>query len=106
MSAFTHGWAVGDRIWFFEEKRPYTIQAASEQFLICTKPFAPRRTVIYTIVDFAKNVRGADNMLFGMGYETREQCQERLADLLDDDHPAEVSRRNKVPLAIRDTGRR
>lgn len=42
-------------------------------------------------------MRGADNMVFGRGYETKEQCEENLAALHDD---MEVSRRNCVPLDV------
>ena len=40
---------VGSRIWFKEEKRPYKVRAADGRFLVCTKPFKPRKTVLYCI---------------------------------------------------------
>lgn len=95
--------AVGHRVWFEEERMPYTVQARSEQFIVCTKPFAARKTVIYTILDLYRHVRGPDNLVFGMGYETREQCQERLSDLLEG--VAEVSYRlhRILPINIKKT---
>ncbi|WP_148289423.1 hypothetical protein [Fibrella aestuarina] len=30
----------------------------ADRFLICTKPFNPRRTVLYTIVDLKKGIHG------------------------------------------------
>jgi len=72
---------VGSRVWFSEERMPYTVQARNERFIVCTKPFAARKTVIYSIMDLERMVRGPDNMIFGAGYETREQCSERLQDL-------------------------
>lgn len=78
---------VGEKIYFEEEKRPYTIQARNERYMICTKPFAARKTVIYTIVDFEKEERGPDNLIFGLPYETKEQI-------------IEISRRRSIPLRI------
>lgn len=44
---------VGDRVWFLEQARPYKVQAisASGRYLVCTKPFSVKRTVLYTVVD-------------------------------------------------------
>lgn len=94
--------AVGHRVWFESERLPYTVQARSDRYVICTKPFAAQRTVLYTIIDVEESVRGADNMVFGGGYETREQCEDRLAELHGPDG-MEVSHRNRIPLDIRKT---
>jgi hypothetical protein len=95
---------VGDRIWFDEEVRPYTIQARSLRFLVCTKPFAARHTVIYTVVDLLTLVRGTENLVFGFGAETREKCEEMLARLegtaFGDGYRTEVSHRNRIALKI------
>jgi hypothetical protein len=40
------------------EKRSYKIQARSDRYLVCTKPFNLRKTVIYTIVDLDQYIRG------------------------------------------------
>lgn len=90
--------AVGHRVWFAEERMPYTVQARDGRFIVCTKPFAARKTVIYTVLDLQRGVRGPDNLVFGMGYETREECQERLCDLQDG--TAEVSHRPQRVLPI------
>ena len=50
---------------------------------------------MYFIVDLVKMVRGPDNMVFCFGYETQEQCEERLKELQDG--TIEVSQRNCVP---------
>lgn len=42
---------VGDKVRFAEEKQAYTIQARSERYLICSKPFNPKHTVLYCVVD-------------------------------------------------------
>lgn len=91
---------VGCRVKFSEETQRYTIQARDDRYLVCTKPFNPRRTVLYTIVDLVEQVRGPDNLVFCMGYETREDCQERLADLNRDEFPTEISYRRRIPLRV------
>lgn len=61
---------AGDRIRFAEEKQRYTVRAVSAdgRWVICTKPFNPHRTVIYTVIDFDSGVRGPDNY-HGLGYD-------------------------------------
>lgn len=58
---------VGDKITFSSEKRAYTVQAATKRFIVCTKPFNARKTVLYTAIDLARNVRGTENLIFGFG---------------------------------------
>lgn len=89
---------VGDKVRFAEEKQAYTVQARSDRFLVCTKPFNPRRTVLYTVVDVANQVRGMENLIFGMGAETRAQCEQMLERL--ERGKTEVSYRNRVPLRL------
>lgn len=95
---------AGDLIKFVEERNPYTIQARSSRYLVCTKPFAPRKTVIYTVVDLERQIRGTENLVFGHGQETREQCYETLLRLHGIypglDWATEVSHRNNVSLRI------
>ena len=108
--------SVGSKIKFVSEKQKYTVQASDDRFAVCTKPFNPRRTVLYTIVDFKEQVRGPENLIFGMGAETREQCEDmldRLNGRLDSggrmlkeagypvlEHTTEVSHRNRISLDI------
>ena len=74
---------VGDKIYFAEEKRPYTVRACDDRFLICTKPynFKPK-IVIYTIVDLVEGIRGTDNYSIGWCdyYETKD-CERMLHEL-------------------------
>lgn len=91
---------VGDRVAFAEETMAYTIQARSERYLICTKPFNARRTVLYAIVDLVDKIRGPDNLLFGLGYETRAACETRLGELLDPETCVEISHRRRIPLKL------
>jgi len=51
---------------------------------------------MYFIVDLERYVRGTDNSVFCAGYETQEQCEERLNELQEG--WIEVSYRNYVPL--------
>lgn len=70
---------IGTKIYFKGEKRPYTVRARSRRFLVCTKPFNPQKTVLYTIIDRDHKVRGTENLIFGMGAETDQDC----ADMID-----------------------
>lgn len=88
----------GDKIKFQEESQQYTIRACDKRFLICTKPFNPKHTVIYTIVDLLNGIRGTENLVFGFGAETDEQCQEMLLRLQT--NKSSISHRNQIPLKI------
>ena len=98
------GLGAGCRLTFVEEKHPYKVRAAGERYLVCTKPFNLRRTVLYTVVDLVERVRGTENLVFGSGAETDEQCAEMLRRLegkcADTGFTTEVSHRNRVPLNI------
>jgi hypothetical protein len=111
---------VGSMIKFAEEARPYRVRARSQRFLVCTKPFNLRKTVFYTIVDLKENVRGPENLVFGMGAESDDDCREMIQRLEGTtppdmevnaaiaslglepvaDSPTEVSRRNRIALRI------
>jgi siroheme synthase len=77
---------------------PYTVRASNTAFCVCTKPFAARKTVLYTIIDWEQNVRGAEDLVFGMGAETTQECEEMLERLTLGE--SEVSYRNRVELDI------
>lgn len=87
---------AGDRLFVRCEKRPYRVRCRSERFIICTKPFNPRRTVLYFIIDLKEWVRGPDDRIFCCGYETDRDCEERLEEL--ERGEIEISWRNRVPL--------
>jgi hypothetical protein len=88
----------GDRIKFAEEKQAYTVQATSDRYSVCTKPFNPKKTVLYSIVDWEEQVRGTENVIFCNGAETQEQCFQMLVRLLEGH--SEVSYRNRIPLVV------
>jgi hypothetical protein len=57
---------VGDKFKVDSEARRYTVQAASARFAILTKPFAARKTYLYSIVDIQQGWRGRCNLVFGL----------------------------------------
>ncbi|HEX7313274.1 MAG TPA: hypothetical protein VF297_05110 [Pyrinomonadaceae bacterium] len=93
--------SVGAKVKFEAEKGPYTVKACSERYAICTKPFNPKRTVIYTIVDFERDVRGRNNLVFNVyDYAAQADIDKCLRDLEDPQSVVEVSHRNCVDLDI------
>lgn len=100
---------VGDRVKFVEERNSYIVQARNNRFLVCNRPFPLRNTVLYTIVDLYKQIRGTENLIFGFGAETQKECEEMLARLIlpcpalgkhGTEFPTAISYRNNVPLVI------
>jgi hypothetical protein len=91
---------IGTRIWFAEEKRPYRVRARNDRYLVCTKPHNLLHTVLYTIIDLHEKVRGTENLIFGSGAETDEQCAEMIDRLSATDNPTEVSHRNRIPCVV------
>jgi hypothetical protein len=88
----------GDKIWFPGQKQGYTVIVRNDRYAICTKPFNPRKTVMYTIIDFKEQIRGTEDLIFCMGFETDKQCEEALQRL--ENRESAISRRNRVPLVI------
>lgn len=91
---------IKTKIWFEEEKRPYSVRAVSERYIVCTKPFNLRHTVLYTIIDLKNGMRGTENLLFITGAETDEQCEYIISRLTDPYEPTFLSRRNSIPARI------
>ena len=87
---------VGDKVYIPNEKRPYKVKARDNRYIICTKPCF--ETVLYFIIDLAKKWRSTDDRVFCSGYETDEQCQERLKELQTG--KIGLSIRNGLPLDI------
>lgn len=88
---------IDDKIKFEGEKHRYTVQACDERFIIATKPFNAQKTVLYTIIDLERKVRGRDNLIFSHGYESRSDCEENLLRLQEGS--MEVSYRHFAPLS-------
>lgn len=73
----------GQRIWFSDGKKSFRVREANEHFAICTQPYNFRpKTVVYTIIDFERGVRGPDNMVFGIhDYYSDEDCKDAFDEL-------------------------
>ena len=89
---------VGDKVYIPNHKRPFRVRARDDRYIICTKPFNAQHTVIYFIVDLVDKWRAPDNLIFGLGYETDEDCQERLRQLQGGE--IGLSWRRGIPLDI------
>lgn len=72
---------VGDKVKFWGEKRAYKIQACDKDFIIATKPYNPKRTFIYTIIDLKHLVRGADNYGCLYDYDKEKEANKALKQL-------------------------
>jgi hypothetical protein len=88
----------GTRVRFAEEKQAYTVRAIGPRFAVCTKPFNPRHTVLYTVIDFEEKIRGTEGVVLGLGAETDEDCEEMLQRL--ESVETEISHRNRIPLVF------
>lgn len=103
----------GTKLWLSERRKSsrnaYVVRASSIAFSVCTKPlnmitrlgggkYRHTKTVLYTVIDWRANIRGTENLIFGMGAETKEDCEAMLERLTDGD--SEVSYRNRVPLEV------
>lgn len=99
---------VGALVKFAKEKKRYTIQASNRFFSVCTKPQnlvkrrgksgVVKKSVLYTIIDWVHQQRGTENLVFGMGAETRKQCEEMLDRLTNNE--TQISHRNFCELDI------
>ena len=89
---------VGSKIWLHEGKRPFTVRASNRFYSICTKPLNCRKTVVYTIIDWKNNINGTENLIFGCGAETKEQCEQMLDRITNAE--SNISQRNWCELKI------
>lgn len=89
---------VGSRIWFEGESQPYRVRARDERYIICTKPFNLKKTVLYSVIDLEEMRRGPDNNIFCCGYETEDQIEANMKEFRE--RTLEVSRRRGIDLAV------
>ncbi|KXF53495.1 hypothetical protein AXA44_44405 [Rhodococcus sp. SC4] len=94
---------AGDRIRFgLEPRRPYTVRATSEHFVVCTRPrdFATGEFV-YTVIDWRNGIRGPVNVI---GPQLDVSTDGRCRDLLENLEAGrwEINHRNRVQLDILD----
>ncbi len=88
----------GDKFKADGERNRYTVMAANDRFSIMVKPFAPKKTYIYTIADLELGVRGPCDLIFGPPYALDTQDGARLAMEMLTNGEMSVSRRNCVSL--------
>lgn len=71
--------SVGDKVQLADTVQRWTVRGVTTagRFAILTKPFNLQRTVLYSVIDFDRGVRGRDNF-YGLGYETDEQVADAL----------------------------
>lgn len=89
--------SLGAKVYVARERRGYVVRARNERFAVCTKPHF--KTVLYFILDAVNGVRGTENLVFGFGAETDEDCEEMLERVSSGQ--TEVSHRNRVPWDVR-----
>lgn len=90
---------IGDKIKFETEKQRYTVKAKSDRFLICTKPFNPKKTCLYTIIDLDRLVRGTNDRIFNpYDYMIQEDIDECMEDLISG--KVEATHRNCILLDV------
>jgi hypothetical protein len=70
---------IGDKVKLSDTVRRWTVRGVTKagRFAILTQPFNLKRTVLYSVIDFDRGVRGRDNF-HGLGYETDEQIVDAL----------------------------
>lgn len=100
---------VGSKLRFEGEKQMFTVQASNRVYSVCTKPlnmirrrgggkYEHEKTVLYTIVDWRNGIRGTENLVFGFGAETKEQCEEMLERITN--AGSDISHRNWTDLKV------
>ena len=89
---------VGDKVYIPNDKRPYRVRVRDDRYIICTKPYNPQQTVLYFIIDLVDKWRAPDDRIFCAGYETDEDCNERLKELQEG--LIGLSVRRGIPLDI------
>lgn len=88
-----------DKIYFIGEKQAMTVKAVNDRFLIATKPYNPKRTVIYTIIDFKQERRNRNSYVFNpYDYKEQKDIDDCMKDLLSGE--CEISHRNWVFISI------
>lgn len=98
---------VGDRVAFHGERQArWKVRACGERYVVLTKPFNNfGRTDRsygrhhYTVIDLAEGIRGTDDCVGSLGYESDEEIEHALGRMESGDF--EISVRNNVTLDIR-----
>jgi len=89
------------KILFKDEPHPFIVKSNKGRYAICTKPYNPKKTVIYTIVDFDKDIRSTvSNVLSPYDFNTQEDIDKCMEDLFSG--KTYLSLRNQIKLEIED----
>ena len=116
---------AGKKVYFKDEKLPYTVMAVSERYAVVSRKLNRREEAdllwdmvrthgygsfteayednkdnpVYSLIDFEENVRAADNLVFGChDYFSESGCQNAIAWL--EDGTMGLSRRSEVELSV------
>lgn len=116
---------VDQKVYFEGENLPYNIMAASDRYAIASRNIDLsedaslleqevemgafltieeayeyyKSDAVYSILDLKKNIRGADNWIFGRyDYLNHSDCEKAILDLTSGD--VEISRRNACDIRI------
>lgn len=100
--ANTFGINKGDSVWFSTSKKSFKVRECNDRFAICTQPFNLQpKTVLYTIIDFDRDVRGEDNLIFSVyDYYSDEDCKQAMEDLMSGEIEVSYKRNKNTILDI------
>lgn len=87
---------LGARVYVPDERRGYVVRARNDRFAVCTKPHFS--TVLYFILDAAEGWRAPEGVVFGLGAESKDDCEEMLERVTLAE--TELSRRHGVPWDV------
>jgi hypothetical protein len=92
----------GDSVWFSTCKKSFKVRECNDRFAICTRPFNLKpKTVLYTIIDFDRDVRGEDNLIFTVyDYYSDEDCKQAMNDLINGEIEVSYKRNKNTKLDI------
>jgi len=92
----------GDSVWFSTNKKSFKVRECNDRFAICTQPFNLQpKTVLYTIIDFDRDVRGEDNLIFTVyDYYSDEDCKQAMEDLMSGEIEVSYKRNKNTILDI------
>jgi hypothetical protein len=76
---------VNDKVYFSDEPSiGYWVKACNDRYAILTRPYNPRRTVIYTIWDMKENIRSTNDYVFNpYDYNKQEDIDLSLTELME-----------------------
>ena len=93
---------VWDKVYWRWEKRAYTVMARNHRFIIISKPFNPKKTFQYSIIDLERKIMWPDNFIFGTyDYLNKDECEQAIQKLQEDVGKIDwmdISERRSVPI--------